>query len=120
MKSPDRFSGFAVIAVIGFYLVLLSGPSRARAVSEADVNTLIFQGSDFHYRGDIEKAVERFEKALRLDPDNEFAHNQLGLLYVKRGRKKEALSWWKKILRINPSNKAAKYYLKKYSFIEFK
>ena len=86
MSHPNRISGFAVIAAVVFSLVLFNGPQEGQAVSAADADTLIFQGSDFHYRGDIEKAIERFEKALLLDPDNEFAHNQLGLLYAKKGK----------------------------------
>ena len=85
MNGSDRCSGFMVLAAVILAMVLYNGLPGGPAAAAADVNTLIFQGSDFHYRGDIDKAIQRFEKALQLDPDNEFAHNQLGLLYAKKG-----------------------------------
>ena len=54
-------------------------------VAAADVNELIFQGADYHYKGNLDKAISRFEQAIKLEPKNEYAHNQLGILYGKKG-----------------------------------
>ncbi|HUV49578.1 MAG TPA: tetratricopeptide repeat protein [Anaerolineae bacterium] len=53
-------------------------------VAAADVNELIFQGADYHYKGNLDKALSSFEQAIQLDPENEYAHNQLGILYGKK------------------------------------
>jgi len=55
-------------------------------VAAADVNDLIFQGADYHYKGNLDKAINRFEEATKLEPKNEYAHNQLGILYGKKGK----------------------------------
>ena len=55
-------------------------------VAAADVNELIFQGADYHYKGNLDKAVSSFEQAVQLDPENEYAHNQLGILYGKKDK----------------------------------
>jgi len=84
MSGPGRYSGFPVLAVAvlsRLFYMGLPGGSNAWA---ADVNTLIFEGTDYHYRGDIGKAVQRFEQALQLDPGNEFAHNQRAALCQAR------------------------------------
>ena len=51
-----------------------------------DVGELVFQGADAHYKGDLDKAILKFEAAIRIDSANEFAHNQLGILYTKKER----------------------------------
>ncbi|RZB34720.1 MAG: hypothetical protein SRB1_00488 [Desulfobacteraceae bacterium Eth-SRB1] len=50
------------------------------------MNELIFQGADYHYKGNLVEAINRFEQAIKFDPGNEYAHNQLGILYGKKGR----------------------------------
>ena len=41
----------------------------------ADVNALIFQGADYHYKGYLDRAIASFEAAVRLEWTNEYAHN---------------------------------------------
>ncbi len=40
--------------------------------------------------GDISGAIEDYETAIALDPDDAIAHNNLGMLFEKRGSKTEA------------------------------
>jgi tetratricopeptide (TPR) repeat protein len=42
------------------------------------------------YFGDIEAAIELYEKAVQVDPDDAISHNNLGLLMEKRGYQKKA------------------------------
>ena len=111
MNGSHRCSGFMVLAAVILAMVLYNGLPGGPAAAAADVNTLIFQGSDFHYRGDIEKAIQRFEKALQLDPDNEFAHNQLGLLYAKKGNYRSAAVRFSAALQIDRENTFAMLWL---------
>ena len=59
------------------------------------------------------KAIEHYLKALRIKPDYEEAHNNLGIsLYLKSNTEK-ALVHFRKALSINPNNVPAKNNLKK-------
>lgn len=66
-----------------------------------DLNRAITLQPDYAYRyacrafakknfGNLEGAVEDYEKAIKLDPSDEIAHNNLGLLYEQKGYKDEA------------------------------
>lgn len=43
------------------------------------------------YFGDIDGAIEAYEKAVQLDPDDAVAHNNLGLLLEKKGYQQKAM-----------------------------
>ncbi len=77
----------------------------------------------FFNRGERRAAVNWWQKALSVSPRNTDAifnlakaYNDAALAALKTGRRLKALNWWQKTLGIHPSDKAAKYYLKKYSF----
>ncbi len=46
MNCPDRYSGFMVLAVVTLVLVLFNGLPGGPVAAAADVNALIFQGSE--------------------------------------------------------------------------
>lgn len=68
------------------FLVIMLFFCCSGVVAASDVNELIFQGADYHYKGDLDKAVSSFEQAVKLEPENEYAHNQLGILYGKKDK----------------------------------
>ena len=35
-----------------------------------DLDVFIFQGADYHYKGEFYKAIAKFQAALRIDPKN--------------------------------------------------
>ena len=76
-----------------------------------DVNELIFQGADAHYKGDLDLAVRMFETAVRFDPANEFAHNQLGILYTKKERYNSAYKEFSIVNQIDSQNTFAMLWL---------
>ncbi len=54
---------------------------------------------------DIKKSVYFLEKAVSLLPDDATLNDHLGDAYWKAGRKKEALSQWKRVLLLDPNFK---------------
>ena len=72
-----------------------------------DIHSLIFRGADYHYNGELDKAIVLFEEAITLDPDNEFAHNQLGVLYGKKERFSDALAEFSRAVAIDGRNTTA-------------
>jgi tetratricopeptide (TPR) repeat protein len=51
----------------------------------------------------IEEAVDLYREGLALCPSDDVAHNELGELYLRLGRKPEAAAEFEAVLRINPN-----------------
>ena len=49
-----------------------------------------------------DKALADFTAALRINPDNAHAHNNIGMMLEKMGRSEEAVCHFKKALQIKP------------------
>ncbi|WP_457572145.1 tetratricopeptide repeat protein [Desulfovulcanus sp.] len=77
----------------------------------ADVNDLLFKGADYHYRGKLTEAEQAFRQVLKFEPENEFALNQLGLIYAKQEKFDLAYNQFAKVVRISPDNTFARIWL---------
>jgi tetratricopeptide (TPR) repeat protein len=64
---------------------------EALATYAACVPALVNVGNLLLEAGDISGAIERFETAIRLDPDYADAHHNLGVAYKRAGRRSEAV-----------------------------
>jgi len=73
-------------------------------VAAADVNDLLFQGADYHYKENLEQAIIKFEAVTSIDPKNEYAHNQLGILYAKKNRYEEAFKEFATVAKLDDNN----------------
>jgi tetratricopeptide (TPR) repeat protein len=62
-------------------------------------------------KGQMDEAVEHFQKALALQPGFGDAHNNLGLILFQRGQVDEAIDHFQKALAIHPENAPAHYNL---------
>ena len=60
---------------------------------------------------EYEKAVEKFEKAVSLDPKMKEAHNNLGYCYRKLGKLEQSLTSYQAALEIDPNYAQAREYL---------
>lgn len=94
MKIRGRIVIFVVLVIFCW-----SGAALA-----ADVNDLLFQGADFHYKGKLDEAIASFQAAVRVDPGNEYAHNQLGILYAKKERFNDAFREFSRVVQIDHRN----------------
>jgi tetratricopeptide (TPR) repeat protein len=54
--------------------------------------------------GRVEESINPLTEAIRIDPENAYAHRILGILLFEQGRKKEAFAHLNEAIRINPSN----------------
>ena len=62
-------------------------------------------GGAFAYlRGDHERALAEFDRAIALNPDSAGAHNNRGLALVKLNRHKEALKAFNRTVELNPTH----------------
>jgi tetratricopeptide (TPR) repeat protein len=54
--------------------------------------------------GRAEESINPLTEAIRIDPENAYAHRILGILLFEQGREKEAFAHINEAIRINPSN----------------
>jgi lipoprotein NlpI len=98
-KGKDRPLSFMIFLFV--LIVMLSGNTAALC---ADVNDLIFQGADYHYKGKLDEAIGSFQSVVQNDPRNEYAHNQLGILYTKKEKYDEAYREFSTVVSIDRRN----------------
>ena len=53
--------------------------------------------------GDTDEAIKKYQEGLELCPTDDVAHNELGEIYMRMGRKAEAAAAFQAALRINPN-----------------
>ncbi len=66
--------------------------------------TLVQSGVSRDRKGDIERAYEFDSKALALDPDSTWSHNNKGAVLAFQGRHQEAVAEHERALALDPSN----------------
>jgi adenylate cyclase len=66
-------------------------------------------GDAYRLKGQYEKAVREYKKAIQLQPDDMISHLNLTVCYVKLGREEDANAEAAKVLRINPQFSAESY-----------
>jgi tetratricopeptide (TPR) repeat protein len=66
-------------------------------------------GDAYRLKGQYEKAVHEYKKAIQLQPDDMISHLNLTVCYVKLGREEDANAEAAKVLRINPKFSAESY-----------
>lgn len=65
---------------------------------------LVRMGEDAANKSNYEQALKYFEKAIEMNPKNDFAWGDRGLMLDKLGRREEAIESFSKALMIAPSN----------------
>ncbi|NQU98909.1 tetratricopeptide repeat protein, partial [Candidatus Woesearchaeota archaeon] len=52
-------------------------------------------------QGKLEEAIEAYDKAIKLDPKNDYAWNNKGVTLRKQGKLEEAIEAYNKAIKIN-------------------
>ena len=74
-----------------------------------DAVSLNISGDTYYQSGDIDRAVQEFKTALRLDPDNVNVHNSLGVCFGVLGNYDQARAEFEEAVRIDPDEIMAIY-----------
>ncbi len=76
-----------------------------------DATSLNISGDRFYESGSLEEAVQEFQRALTLDPDNVNVHNSLGVCYANIGKFEEAVAEFSRVTELEPNDFMAHYNL---------
>ncbi|MEP6570477.1 MAG: tetratricopeptide repeat protein [Acidobacteriota bacterium] len=91
--------------------------SQAIAIFEQEVKlqpnapAYLYLGNAYAYSEHFNAAIQAYEKALLLQPNEEMAYVQLGVAYGHLRRHQEAVEAYRRAIRIDPKNEKAHYSL---------
>lgn len=71
------------------------------------VEKLIHNGESLFIQGDMERALNIFNKILKIDPNNSIVHNNIGVLYYQAGKTADACNSFATALKKDPENYSA-------------
>lgn len=77
-------------------------PGKA-AGSRDQAKKLYVEATKYHQAGKLERAIEMYRKAVKLDPSFAYAYRGLGIAYASLGNGKMACSMYRKYLQVAPS-----------------
>lgn len=86
----------------------MSFPTIAYSTESFDVTKLIERSYDFLNHGEIEYALQLYDKILKVNHTDIHALNYKGLALVSLGHYDEAIQWYDKVLAIDPNDSDAK------------
>ncbi len=118
--SPGWRKILVVTLVISLLLTALSGCSKdsepatetlSPAATAGSADAYFRQGNDYFQQNNFGAAVEAFQQALALDPNNPAYHANLGVSYYSMGRLDEAIQSYQAGLKMSPDDAELNYLL---------
>jgi tetratricopeptide (TPR) repeat protein len=98
-RRTVRWVGILLLGFSVAFNLLTSVLYRAEACSRL--------GFALAHEGRLPEAIQAYEEALRLQPDNAEAHNSVGIILVQQGKVPEATAQYEQALRVEPHNARA-------------
>jgi len=90
-----------VVSPFCVQIVLFAGVRGDRSLEE------MRKGNELYRGGDLDGALRHYQMAVKVNPKNEVAWNNLGIIMRKKGRYQEALKYHERALAINKNYKEA-------------
>jgi cytochrome c-type biogenesis protein CcmH/NrfG len=107
-NSPD--DPFLLAEIGKIYYQMRQFPMAAKYYEDSvrvrpDAVVLVKLGGAYHFEGDDERAIDAWNDALRLDPNNPDALFNIGFVkWRAQGDRKAAIAAWQKLLKTNPNH----------------
>ena len=94
-----------IISLIILIIILGSGfYYYFKVIPENNLQNYMNYGWNLYNKGDFEGAIEQFNKAVILDPENEIIYRVLGWSYYHLGKYEEAIEQFNKAVILDPEN----------------
>ena len=69
-----------------------------------DYDLFVSQGASYYNVGQYQRAIEDYDKAIELDPNNDRTYQQRGDCYVELGQYQRAIEDYGKAIELDPNN----------------
>ena len=93
MRNTRKYVILAVVAALCLFMAMpVMAQPKGGTMMEMDVYTPIAAGYDFVREGKYEAAKDQFAKAMKADPNNPFALNNMAVLDEREGKLNDALA----------------------------
>lgn len=79
------------LSSILFVIALLIIPSIL--VAQTDIEKLVMEGIEHHDKGEYDKAIESYKKALKIDPNSPLVNYEIALSYFSNEDYKKAVKY---------------------------
>ncbi len=103
MKWGDVFKSFLVFSLIFGFLTCTSKEKQAEKHFK--------KGFEYQNQGNLDEALQEYEKALQLNPDYTQVYTNLGAVYLGKQDYDQAILQFKKVIELNYFDKKAHYNL---------
>jgi len=93
MRNTRKYVILAVVAALCLFMAMpVMAQPKGGALMKMDAFTPIAAGYDFVREGKYEAAKNKFDKAMKADPNNSFAFNNNAVLLEREGNLNDALA----------------------------
>ena len=94
---------------IAIALLFLVSLSAASVFAQHDAQEAYEKGVEYDERGNKDKALEYYTKAIGMDPNHFDAHSNRGLIYLSRDQYDKAIADFTLAIKLNPDSANAYY-----------
>jgi Flp pilus assembly protein TadD len=96
------------LSVLGASFIFVPAIS-AQVQTEADSPKALYRDADAAYdRGDIQQAIQLYEKLIKIDPDSVAARTNLGVALAHVGRYRDAIAQYEEALNLAPDSQVVR------------
>ena len=69
--------------------------------AQSEIENFVKEGIQYHDNGEFDKAIQSYEKALKIDPKSTLVNYEIALSYFSKGNYKEAVKYSDVVLNQN-------------------
>lgn len=91
-----------ILLIIAFTIISIQIHAQIRSEAEK----CILKGIEYHKKGQYDKAIEEYDKALIFDKDNIYAMAEKAMTLMRQNKEREAISLCEKAIEIHPTHTA--------------
>lgn len=110
MRLPKCYPVSVIVVFVLYFNSLALGQGEP-AQEPKDFLEIQRTGASYYNRGEYEKAIVAYKRAIEINPDSTEVHFHLGMAYSSLGKYKEAVEAYTRAVRIKPDYAAAYYNL---------
>ena len=91
----------------GFYEEAIKWYDKYLGSHNNDADVYVDRGVCYYQLNQLDKAIDSMEKGIKINPQHQTAHFNLGVVNLAKNNIDAAISWWQKAIELNPNTDIA-------------